>query len=420
MTALSEHYDVLVAGGGSAGAAAAVAAREAGAARVLLVERYGILGGAATVSSVLTYCGFFTEGEPWERVVRGIGDRVLTALDEMGMSREVTSRTSGNRFVALDPEAVKLVLDRLVIDAGVEVAFHRQLIAARSDDGVIRDVTIVGDDGLTTITADAFVDATGGAALAVAAGAEVDQPGPGETHQASTMMLRIGGLDPEAAINGGLIRDAVLAGKASAPMPLPRETGVATRLPGSGDLIAILADVAFDPFDVGELSAAEMTGRELARAYTDILREHLPGAERAHLVSTGPQIGIREGRRVAGRTPVTRDDVVNAHRPVDGIARAGWPIEVHPEAGRSVYESVGGRSWYGVPYGALVSRSRDNLFAAGRTISCDRAAFSSLRVMGTAFATGQAAGAAAAVLSSGGVHDPALVQRLLVEAGALI
>lgn len=419
MAGRSQHYDVLVAGGGAGGVAAAVGAADAGA-RVALVERYGMLGGAATISSVLTYCGFFTEGEPWERVVRGVGERVLARLDGLAMSREVTSASSGNRFIALDPEGVKRVLDNVVTEAGVDVSFHRQLIGCQQHDSGLTGVIVAGDDGSTVLTADAFVDATGNGALAFLAGADVDQPGPDETYQAATMMLRIGGIDPEASVSGGAIRTAVLAGKSSAPLPLPRDSGVATRLPGSGDLIAILADIVFDPFDTGELTAAEMTGRELAWAYTDILRAHLPGAEHAYLVSTGPQIGIREGRRIVGLTRVSHDDVIGANRPVDGIARAGWPIEAHPEAGRSVYESVGNRSWYGVPYGALVSRSYSNLFAAGRTVSSDRAAFSSLRVMGTAFATGQAAGIGAAVLSAGGEHDPTLVQKMLVDQGALV
>lgn len=413
------RYDVVVAGGGAGGVAAAVAARDTGA-RVLLIERYGMLGGAATISSVLTYCGFFTEGEPWERVVRGVGERVLDRLKALGLCREMTSVSSGNRFVVLDPEAVKRVLDGLVIDAGVDVFFHRQIIGGDHVNGRLTAVTVAGDDGLERIEARGFVDATGNSTLAYLSQAATERPDAGDFYQSSTMMMRIGGIDPDASLSRSAIREAVRAGRPTAPIPLPRETGIAARLPGSDDVMAILADVQFDPFSAAQLSQAEMTGRKLAWAYTAILREHLPGAQHAHLVSTGPQIGIREGRRLVGQDRVTRDDVISARRRSDGIARAGWPIEAHPEAGRSLYESVGGRGWYGVPYGALVSRTYDNLFAAGRTIACDRAAFSSLRVMGTAFATGHAAGVAAAVLTAGGGHDSSLVQKTLTEQNALI
>ena len=50
--------DVLVIGGGAAGVAAAAAAGRAGA-RVVLLERYGFLGGLATTAQVGTVCGLY-------------------------------------------------------------------------------------------------------------------------------------------------------------------------------------------------------------------------------------------------------------------------------------------------------------------------------------------------------------------------
>ena len=50
--------DVLVIGGGAAGVAAATAAGRAGA-RVVLLERYGFLGGLATAGQVGTVCGLY-------------------------------------------------------------------------------------------------------------------------------------------------------------------------------------------------------------------------------------------------------------------------------------------------------------------------------------------------------------------------
>jgi hypothetical protein len=55
----AQSYEVIVSGGGAAGTAAAIGAASAGAA-TLLVESAPFLGGAATLISVLTYCGLFT------------------------------------------------------------------------------------------------------------------------------------------------------------------------------------------------------------------------------------------------------------------------------------------------------------------------------------------------------------------------
>ncbi|MBV8392199.1 MAG: FAD-dependent oxidoreductase, partial [Alphaproteobacteria bacterium] len=75
---------------------------------------------------------------------------------------------------------------------------------------------------------------------------------------------------------------------------------------------------------------------------------------------------------------------------------------------------------YEIPLCCLMSRDTPNLFAAGRTADADRQAGASLRVMGTAFATGQAAGIAAAGFAQSGKVDAQEVRRSLVRQGALI
>src|SRR5687768_1141490 len=75
--------DVLVVGGGSAGCCAAIAAREEAAGAVMLVERYGFLGGTST-QMLDTFYGFFTPGAQPRKVVGGVADRVVDALDSVG------------------------------------------------------------------------------------------------------------------------------------------------------------------------------------------------------------------------------------------------------------------------------------------------------------------------------------------------
>ena len=83
-----------------------------------------------------------------------------------------------------------------------------------------------------------------------------------------------------------------------------------------------------------------------------------------------------------------------------------------------VYPPDGGT--YDIPLGCLRSVDTPNLFAAGRTADGDRQAGASLRVMGTAFATGQAAGVAAACFARDGKVDAAEVRKILVGQGALL
>jgi flavin-dependent dehydrogenase len=75
--------DILVVGAGSAGCCAALAARGQGSHRVMLIERYGFPGGTST-QMLDTFYGFFTPGEDPRKVVGGIPDQVVDALDTAG------------------------------------------------------------------------------------------------------------------------------------------------------------------------------------------------------------------------------------------------------------------------------------------------------------------------------------------------
>src|SRR5215212_9168084 len=75
--------DVLVVGSGSAGSVAAIAAARAGA-KTLLLERYGFLGGTSTL--VLdTFYGFYTPGSKAKKVVGGVMDDMVAALQAQKM-----------------------------------------------------------------------------------------------------------------------------------------------------------------------------------------------------------------------------------------------------------------------------------------------------------------------------------------------
>jgi hypothetical protein len=61
---------------------------------------------------------------------------------------------------------------------------------------------------------------------------------------------------------------------------------------------------------------------------------------------------------------------------------------------------------------SLRVRGLDNLFVAGRVVGADPVAYGSVRVMGTAFATGEAAGISAALGTANGEDVGAEVRRL--------
>ena len=409
-----ENYDVVVVGGGSAG----VGAARAGAS-VCLIERYPFLGGAATASSVLSYCGFFDQRG--ERVVGGVGEELLGRLRARGAYQEITFKWSGNTVVMIDPEYTKLALDELIAAAGVSVSLHSYLVDAQCDGRRVAEAVIADHGGLRRIRGTAFVDATGDGDLAHLAGGAVSAPSPRD-RQVATLSMRIGGVTGDAVISSDAMRSAVAVHNASHDRQLGRDHGPVARLPLSGELTMQIVDQPVDALDGQDLTRAEVDARAQAWDYLAAFRDHIDGWQDAYLVATGPQIGVRESRHLVGRYVVTRDDVLSARRrPEDVIARCGWPIEEHSGIGSTRYTPIEGRAHYDIPLDALHSVDRDNLWAAGRLASCDSAAYCSLRVMGTAFATGHAAGVAAGLsVTDTQPARVAAVQRELRRQGALV
>ncbi len=187
-----EAFDVVVVGGGSGGIGAAIGAARAGAS-VHLIERYPFLGGAATASSVLSYCGFFDQRR--ELVVAGVGGDLLARLRAGGSYQEITFRWSGNTVVMIDPEYTKLTLDRMVADAGVSLG-----PAQLSGGGLTRtggasqscrhpppaSCERMRPRASSTPAATATSPTRGGEVGIV----------PLEERQAATLSMRIGGVDP--------------------------------------------------------------------------------------------------------------------------------------------------------------------------------------------------------------------------------
>ena len=127
---MSKRYDLIVCGGGFAGTAAAVAAAREGAS-VLLVEKGNALGGAAGNSLVHPFMGYSTH----------IGGKT-TALCQ-GLFGEICRRLP-NGGSPLHDETLKLVLNRLVLEAGVEPVFHAQMTAVQQRGKRIESVTVCG------------------------------------------------------------------------------------------------------------------------------------------------------------------------------------------------------------------------------------------------------------------------------------
>lgn len=414
----SGAYDVVVAGGGAGGVGAALGAARVGA-RVLLVEKHGFLGGAATNAQVLAYCGFFQQGNNPVPSVGGAGSIVLDTYGRLGGEpRPCLNRNTGNWIIFLDPEILKLALDKVLEVHGIEVLLQTRVVGAVRKGERLVQLTVVGIDGLQSIEGTAFVDASGDADLSRLAGVSCRQGDFNGRIMAATGPMRIGGLDPALEINREEIAAALkkYAEEGGNFPPIRNGVGNYGRLPHSGDLCWEIIDVELTELTKRSITRAEQFVRAAAREYVEALRAHVSGFERAFLAQTGPQIGIRESYHPQAMIEITAADLRGGRRLNDGVARASWPMEDHRIPGQPTYQSIGGDGFAHVPLDALRAAGVSNLWLAGRTIGADPEAYASIRVMGTCFATGEAAGVGAHLSD----NTPNDVSQVLKSLGAIV
>lgn len=414
--------DVLVIGGGSAGSSAAVAAARTGA-RVILVERYGFLGG--TGAAVLdTFYGFYTPGKVEHKVVGGIPDEVVAGLDRHCVLLKRPNTYGAGAGLTYDPEILKLVWDELVRAAGVRVLFHTTFVDVLKDGNRVTGAVLGTKRGLRAIHARNIVDASGDADVVARAGAPFEDAGALGIAQSLTTTFKV--INVDVARAQALPKKelwALMEAAGQAGYQLPRKEGSAHITPLAGVMVTNMTRVAgVDATDPDALSSAEMEGRKQALEYLRFLRDHAPGYERAELGGLAIQIGVRETRRIKGDYWITREDVLVARKFPDAIAQCGAPIEDHHAGGDTVWEYLPEGQTVDIPYRALLPQGLENVIVAGRCLSASHEAHASIRSIGQCLAMGQAAGVAAALARDGDLRalDTAVLRARLAALGAVL
>lgn len=423
-------YDVIVIGGGPAGATAAIAAARGGA-KVLLVERHGYLGGmltAATTGPMMSFHAGSTQ------VVRGIPEEIIQRLMQLELSPGHIPD-----FVAFcatitpfSVEGMKLVLENMCREAGVTLLYHTTFVDCTTDADKITGVRLFSKNGFFEARAKVYIDASADADLARSAGVTTVYGRESDgVAQPMTLNILVGGVDRERMLDymlaeredmhHGILFDQLKslprAGIQGARSKLEqaRQDGVITvknktllcfETNTPGQLIInmtrmqeLRADDAFD------LTEAEIDGRRQAHEIFKALKQYVPGFENAHMIQTGPNIGIRESHKIDGVYKLTEADVVGNVMFPDAVAMGGYPVDVHApkDTGeRKKLPKLTPGTWYSVPYRCLVTNVLSNLIVAGRCISTTHLACGATRVTPVLMAISQGAGSAAAIAAKEG------------------
>lgn len=447
------RFDVAVVGGGISGCMAAMAAARTGAG-VILIERYGFLGGT------LTACGTgpmmtFHAGD--RQVVGGICDELIQRLKVKGLSTGHIFDTTNYTYTVtpFDAEGMKRELEEMCLESGVCLLYHCYAVDVGMEGNRIASVEIAHKNGRERVEGSFWIDATGDCDITFMAGGKYakGREQDGRT-QPLTMNLRICNVDMDG------VREYIRANPAQFPcvaddcgaidkaqrlsmggyvnlfrrameekrVSFLREDILFFETNTRGEVIVNTSRVLdIDPTDPVDLTRAEIIGRRQAFEIFRLLKSEARGFENAVMEYTGPFIGVRSSRQIVGRHVLTAEELLSCERFPDTVACGGYPIDIHSPDGldekSGINEDFRQGQTYSIPLSSMYGEIR-NLITVGRCISATFEAQAAIRVSPIAGAIGQAGGAAAAVCASRKTDiqdaDICAVRKLLREQNAYI
>jgi len=425
--------DVVVIGGGPAGIAASWAAAKNGSS-VLLIERYGFLGGMATSGLIGSILGHYLSQE--KQAVAGFLKFLVEKMAELGGCErwEIACKKGG---ISFDPEIFKYASELLLLEEKVSFLYHSFVISSMVENGEIKEIEVINKSGREKIKGNVFIDATGDADIAYLSNFEYTKGRPQDGKmQSMGSMFKIGGIDEEK-LTEKVIKEA------DEKLKNLREKGELkiynTGLGGKGSTIRKgersfnITRFSGDGTNVEDLTKGEIEVRNQTFKLFKFLKENIPGFENSYISSLPANIGIRETRQIKGLYILTEEDIISGKKTQDSIARCTYWIDIHCPLGRTkdnvhicvkecptkeycimldkyidylpsqnkLYPPA--NDYYSIPAGCLIPVGAKNLVVGGRCISAEHKAMAAIRVMATCMATGQAAGIIACLSSKNNI-----------------
>ncbi|HSI15229.1 MAG TPA: FAD-dependent oxidoreductase, partial [Chthoniobacter sp.] len=343
----------------------------------------------------------------------GFARELATKLEERGIRR---GKSKGS--ITYEPEGMKLLLEELLVGAGVKFQLHTRVAAAFREGRRLATIVTESKSGREAWRAPVFIDTTGDGDLGALSGCEweigeaKDCPCQPMSLNALLVCKDAGALapfihvsDPDATV--GPSKKAFLAEIQRAGLFPSYSSPTLWQVRDNLLLVMMNQEFGIKPWDAAEVTAATVRARAELNKIVNALRGLGGPWEGIQIAATAEQIGVRDGRRIRGRYVVTEQDIITGVRHEDAVVRPTFGVDIHAvTAELNKTKSIENKGIkvkpYDIPLRALIARDVDGLMMAGRCISGDFIAHASYRVTGNSTSMGEAAGAVAALAAKSG------------------
>lgn len=426
------EYDLVVVGGGTSGCAAAYTAGKLGL-KTLLIEKSIHLGGTITSGLVVPV---MMSGE--NQINTDFYRTLISELKKIGA--EVNYQGNPGWF---NPELTKIILDKMMKDANVDVLFESEVTDVNINNSNITHVQInnkilstyneqIHTDNISSnqdkmlseyIATKYVVDATGNCDFSKKINCEFLNDS--DEFQPMSLRFIMGGIDLKVLSNWLLETDkdrnvttvqqigddihlstaytwdtdkhwalAPLFDKAIKENVLKdtdRNYFQVFTIAGMPDSLAFNCPRVVEklnPNCISDRTKALISARESILRLSEFVKKYLPGCEKAYISNIADMLGVRVSGRIKGKYVYTIDDLKNGKKFDNPVLRSNYPVDVHnSQKNASTLDMTGD---YELPIESLMSADYENLFVIGRGISADYQAQGALRVQASCFSMGEA------------------------------
>jgi hypothetical protein len=370
---------IVILGSGIAGIAAAIAASQAGA-RVVVVDKHEFPGGQATHVNVGTFCGLVNPFAQNELLPHPFLQEFVKQYMEYDSSAQWITHAN-HKVLTYDWYTLRKFTIHLFQQNGIDFRGNLEVVKVGLDTTQSAiDYIEVNDTQhlLHKISADAWVDASGGAVLNRLGGGQLITD---DTYQSPALVFELSGIPTETEFQLAMSLNR-MAQRNNFPQIHP--------VPGSLRNGNVVCKLAIPASVTDHTRAQELYDRYsllLCNEIQEAVKKMFPESE---LTTIFPELGVRTSPRGFGKNCLTSEQVLSGHLTSDSIALGSWPVENWMENGQVHMTPI--PDLYAIPIGCVCSADWNNVYFAGKTISADATAIASARVMGTCLQTGFAAG----------------------------